>query len=63
VVIKRVKFTIHDFPKFLEWTYNSEHIFWIMDFKLAGFHSAKNHRGGVMSLREEEYILFVLRWG
>lgn len=60
--MKRVKFSIHDFPKFLEWTYTSEHIFWIMDFKLAGFHSAENHQGGLMSLNEEEYTWFVLRW-
>ena len=58
----RVKFNIQDFPKFLEWTHKNDTLYWIIDFELAGFHSAENHQGGNMSLNEEEYTWFVLKW-
>jgi hypothetical protein len=62
IKMNRVKFHITEFPKFIEWAGGNDTIYWIKDFELAGFHSADSHQWGNISLNEDEYTWFAMRW-
>ena len=58
----RVEFKMHDFPKFVHWAQDTDNGTWTQDFVDAGFETMVYEAVGQVSLGEEEYTLFVLRW-
>jgi len=60
--MKYVKFQLWDYPKFAKWGCSTnDAITWPSVFKVAGYKTA-TLESGYITMREDEYTWFVLKW-